>query len=84
MLLRVLAYAASLVPEIADDVLSVDTAMKLGYNWKFGPFEMIDAIGAEVLMAELQKDGLTLPPLLTAQPFYKTENGKQNEDNTIT
>lgn len=76
VLLRVLAYAASLVPEIADDVLSVDTAMKLGYNWKFGPFEMIDAIGAEVLMAELQKDGLTLPPLLTAQPFYKTENGK--------
>ena len=40
MLGQTLAYAASLVPEIADDVVSVDQAMRLGYNWKWGPFEL--------------------------------------------
>ncbi len=40
-----LAYAASLVPEIADDMVAVDEAMRLGYNWKWGPFELLDQIG---------------------------------------
>ena len=43
---RLLAYAAELVPEIADDIAAVDSAMRLGYNWKYGPFELIDRIGA--------------------------------------
>ncbi|WP_431269925.1 3-hydroxyacyl-CoA dehydrogenase family protein [Dankookia sp. P2] len=46
VLLDTLAYAASLVPEIADSVADVDAAMRLGYNWKYGPFELIDRLGA--------------------------------------
>ena len=42
---RTLAYAAALVPEIADDIAAVDEAMRLGYNWKWGPFELIDRLG---------------------------------------
>ncbi|MBX9698706.1 MAG: 3-hydroxyacyl-CoA dehydrogenase, partial [Acetobacteraceae bacterium] len=42
VLLDLLGYAAALVPEIADDVASVDAAMRLGYNWRWGPFELID------------------------------------------
>ena len=42
-----LAYAASLVGEAADDVRAIDTAMKLGYNWSYGPFELIDRLGSE-------------------------------------
>lgn len=75
VLLQVLSYAASLVPEIADDVAAVDTAMKLGYNWKYGPFELIDEIGAALLVEELKKDGLPVPPLLTGKAFYKTDTG---------
>ena len=48
VLSQTLVYAASLVPEIADDIVSVDEAMKLGYNRKQGPFEMIDALGPHV------------------------------------
>ena len=40
-----LAYAAAVAPEAADDIVAVDAAMRLGYNWKRGPFEMLDAIG---------------------------------------
>ncbi|CAG7856410.1 partial 3-hydroxyacyl-CoA dehydrogenase, partial [biofilm metagenome] len=40
-----LCYAASSVPEISDDIVDVDAAMRDGYNWKFGPFELLDQIG---------------------------------------
>ena len=45
VLSNTLAYSASLIPEIADDIVAVDTAMRLGYNWKYGPFELLDRIG---------------------------------------
>jgi 3-hydroxyacyl-CoA dehydrogenase len=45
VLSRTLAYAAGLVPEVADDIVAVDEAMRLGYNWKYGPFELIDKLG---------------------------------------
>lgn len=75
---RTLAYAARLVPEAADDIVAVDEAMRLGYNWKWGPFELIDRIGAAKLIARLKADGETIPDLLAkaeATPFYRIENG---------
>jgi 3-hydroxyacyl-CoA dehydrogenase len=61
---RVLAYAASLVPEIADDIADIDTAMRLGYTWKFGPFELIDRLGAEWVAERMTALGIAVPPLL--------------------
>ena len=78
VLAQTLAYAASLVPEIADDVARVDEAMRLGYNWKQGPFEMIDALGPEWFAGKLKEAGIAVPKLLTqvgAGTFYKVENG---------
>ncbi len=78
VMLHVLAYAAALVPEIADDAASIDAAMRLGYAWKFGPFEMIDALGVDTVIAELEKDGLFVPPFLQqakGRSFYKVEGG---------
>ena len=40
-----LIYAYNRIPEIADDVVNIDNAMKWGFNWEIGPFEMFDAIG---------------------------------------
>lgn len=74
-------YAASLVPEIADDVASVDEAMRLGYNWKKGPFEMIDDLGPAWFAEKLKEQGMSVPPLLTkvgTSTFYKVENAKLN------
>ncbi len=42
---KTLSYAASLVPEVSDDIVAIDTAMREGYNWKYGPFELLDQIG---------------------------------------
>lgn len=79
VLSQTLAYAASLVPEIADTIADVDEAMRLGYNWKFGPFEMIDALGPAWFAARLKEEGLPVPDLLAkvgTGNFYKVENGK--------
>ncbi|MFG1300236.1 3-hydroxyacyl-CoA dehydrogenase NAD-binding domain-containing protein [Xanthobacter sp. V3C-3] len=75
---RTLAYAARLVPEAADDIVAIDDAMRLGYNWKFGPFELIDKIGAARLIELLKADGEEIPALLALaadKPFYRVENG---------
>jgi len=75
-----LAYAASLIPQAADDIIAVDDAMKLGYNWKAGPFEMIDKIGAANLAARLEAEGHPAPELLKLagdRSFYRVESGKR-------
>ncbi|MDD2877788.1 MAG: 3-hydroxyacyl-CoA dehydrogenase/enoyl-CoA hydratase family protein [Acidiphilium sp.] len=75
---RVLAYAASLIPEIADDIASVDEAMRLGYTWKYGPFELIDQLGAVWVVEKLTALDFAVPPILVKLgngTFYKTEGG---------
>ncbi len=66
VLASTLNYTASLIPEIAGDIIAVDTAMKLGYNWKYGPFELIDMLGAAWLVAKLKEAGQPVAPLLEA------------------
>ncbi len=78
VLLDLLSYAASLVPEIADSVADVDAAMRLGYNWKWGPFELIDKVGAAWLAAALRADGRAVPKLLEqvgTGSFYRVQDG---------
>jgi 3-hydroxyacyl-CoA dehydrogenase len=80
VLTKTLAYAASLVPEIADTIADVDEAMRLGYNWKRGPFEMIDELGAEWFASELKKQNIAVPKLVEqvgSGAFYKVEDGQQ-------
>ncbi len=78
VLVRMLTYAASLVPAIAEDVPSVDQAMRLGYAWKHGPFELIDRLGADWLAEAAAEAGLETSPLLkqaAGRTFYRVENG---------
>jgi len=75
-----LAYAAGLIGEASDDILAIDTAMKLGYNWKYGPFELIDRIGGADFVARLQAEGREVPAILTladGRPFYRVEQGQR-------
>ena len=45
VLSNTITYAASLIPEISDDITGIDAAMRDGYNWQHGPFELLDKIG---------------------------------------
>ncbi len=73
---KTLLYAASLIPEIADDITDVDEAMRLGYNWQYGPFQLLDKIGVEWFVDKLKEEGKDVSDLLTAESFYKISNGR--------
>ncbi|MCP5463976.1 MAG: 3-hydroxyacyl-CoA dehydrogenase/enoyl-CoA hydratase family protein [Deltaproteobacteria bacterium] len=77
-----LSYAANRIPEITDDVVNMDRAMKWGFNWELGPFESLDAIGVKEFADRLQKDGKSVPNTIQSVlndgdgVFYKNEGGK--------
>ncbi|MCP3981113.1 MAG: enoyl-CoA hydratase/isomerase family protein, partial [bacterium] len=61
-----LAYSAMRLPEIADDVDTIDRALKLGFNWELGPFETWDALGFRATTERLRADGYGLPAWIDA------------------
>ena len=65
VLSKTLSYAASLVPEITENIVNVDNAMKNGFLWKKGPFQMLDDLGPSWFVSKLIEDGLDVPVLLT-------------------
>jgi 3-hydroxyacyl-CoA dehydrogenase len=76
VLSRTLVYSAQRVGEIADDIVNIDRAMRWGFNWDLGPFEVWDAIGVAESVARMQSDGLRVPAWVTdmlkrgQQSFY--------------
>jgi 3-hydroxyacyl-CoA dehydrogenase len=54
---EVFTYAANRIPEISDNVVEIDRAMRMGFNWEMGPFELCDAVGVEASVARMKKEG---------------------------
>ncbi|WP_034998566.1 3-hydroxyacyl-CoA dehydrogenase/enoyl-CoA hydratase family protein [Beijerinckia mobilis] len=78
VLSRTLAYAAALVGDATDEVAAIDEAMRLGYNWKYGPFQLIDQIGVETLITRLEASKFPVPSILRiaeGRSFYRVEDG---------
>lgn len=75
----VLVYSAELLGVIADDIVAIDRAMKWGFGWEQGPFEVWDALGIEKSVAKIEQDGLTVPSWVKEMlanghsSFYKEE-----------
>lgn len=70
-----LCYAAFLVPKVNESIVSIDDAMKLGYNWTRGPFEMLDTIGVDKFIKRLRDEKKDIPPFLekaAGKTFYRT------------
>lgn len=80
---KTLTYTAERIPEIADTVVEVDRAMRWGFSWELGPFEVWDAIGVEKSVAKLKEEGRAVPANVQAmldsgaKTFYKQEDGKR-------
>jgi 3-hydroxyacyl-CoA dehydrogenase len=81
---RSLAYAARRIGEITDSIEAVDDAMKWGYNWELGPFEVWDALGFVATTERMEKDGIALPESIKkmkasgATSFYKDDGSVFN------
>jgi len=80
ILLDTFAYAASLVPDVSEDIGAIDGAMRVGYNWKKGPFEMMDSIGLEWLVEQMDSAGIEIPSFLALAAekgsFYGLDGGE--------
>ncbi|MDC3417896.1 3-hydroxyacyl-CoA dehydrogenase/enoyl-CoA hydratase family protein [Aquibacillus salsiterrae] len=78
----VFLYTAKLVDEIADDIVSVDQAMKWGFGWKQGPFELWDVIGLKEVVARMKEENEKVPDWIEQmvqqgkESFYFEENGE--------
>jgi 3-hydroxyacyl-CoA dehydrogenase len=81
ILKKILLYSAEKVPEISDDIVNIDRAMKWGYNWELGPFELWDAIGLKSSLKRMEKEGDQIPPLVEkllskgCSSFYEKKDG---------
>jgi 3-hydroxyacyl-CoA dehydrogenase len=78
----VLIYSAELLNVIADDILAIDRAMKWGFGWEMGPFEIWDCLGVERCVQRMKDAGAEIPEwvqnMLTkgCSSFYKEENSQ--------
>ena len=78
-----LSYASHRVPEISDEIYRLDEAMKAGFGWELGPFEIWDAIGIKEGITNIEKANLTVPDWVISfaqenESFYRISEGKSN------
>lgn len=83
---KMLCYTAEIAADIAEDISAIDNAMKWGYNWKYGPFEMLDRMGkegktgAKWFADRLREEGRDVPEFIekaTDKPFYGASDTKR-------
>ena len=78
-----LSYASHRVPEISDEIYRLDEAMKAGFGWELGPFEIWDAIGIKEGITNIEKANLTVPDWVISfaqenESFYRISECKSN------
>ncbi len=82
-LLGLFAYVSNRIPEIADNLYSIDDAVRAGFAWEYGPFEYWDTVGVETAVELAKKEGEQIAPWVTDMlaaghtSFYKSENGQR-------
>ncbi len=74
-----LCYAADLVPEISDNIAGIDRALRWGFAWKQGPFEMLDGLGPAAVIARLEAEGRAVPAMLEVLRSAGAESFYQND-----
>ncbi len=80
-LARGLIYSANRIPEISDDIINIDNAIKWGFAWELGPFEGWDAIGVQESVDRMQAENRKVPQWVLDMlasgrtSFYETKDG---------
>ncbi len=78
---KMLIYSANRLPEISDDILNIDNAMKWGFGWEAGPFETWDVLGIKKTIDRMKSEGKTVPQWVLdmlesgRETFYQVDNG---------
>jgi len=81
---EIFSYISYRIPEISDDLYSIDDALKAGFGWQMGPFESWDTLGVKDTFQKMQTSGVKLAPWIGEmisdghESFYKIFNGQQH------
>jgi 3-hydroxyacyl-CoA dehydrogenase len=75
-------YAADCLPEIADDAASVDRAMRAGFNWEMGPFQLWDAAGVNTTVQRMHNAGERVSPMAEGVESWYRDHGRECFDVT--
>jgi 3-hydroxyacyl-CoA dehydrogenase len=70
-------YAADCLPEIADDASSVDRAMRAGFNWEMGPFQLWDAAGVPATVRRMRNAGEPVSPIVEGVESWYRADGRE-------
>jgi len=90
LLSSMFVYSANRIPEIADSIVEIDNAMKWGYAWDMGPFELWDELGLERSMEIIEKYGFSVPENIKKMlstgitTFYRIRDGAGEFYNLLT
>jgi 3-hydroxyacyl-CoA dehydrogenase len=77
------SYVAHRIPEISDEIYRIDDAMKGGFGWELGPFEIWDILGVEDAVKQIKAGNMTVPTWIDemiasgTKGFYQSKNGKR-------
>jgi len=80
---RTLSYAAAIIPEVSDDPMAVDNAMKWGFSWEIGPFQTWDILGVKETVARMEAEDIPVADWVKemlaqgGESFYRRHNGKK-------
>ena len=78
----VFAYCSNRIPEISDTIYRLDDAMRAGFGWELGPFQIWDVLGYDAVLSEMKKEGYQVSAWVesmkneNASSFYKNDSGK--------
>ena len=80
---RTMSYAAAIIPEVSDDPMAVDNAMKWGFSWEIGPFETWDILGVAETVARMEAEDIPVADWVKemlaqgGDSFYRIHDGKK-------
>jgi len=83
------SYSAMRLGEICDQAADIDQAIRWGFNWELGPFEIWDVLGFRKVTERMREDGLPLPAWLDAlydsgaEQIYQTANGVRQSPTSV-
>ena len=73
VLSKIINYSSFCIPEITSKVTDIDDALRMGFNWNEGPFELLYEYGLEDYIHRLQDEGIAVPELLVTMTRLKQE-----------
>jgi 3-hydroxyacyl-CoA dehydrogenase len=80
---RLFSYVAHRIPEITDELYKIDDALKAGFGWELGPFEVWDLLGMEATREQMSQEGAGVPAWVDEMVaagntgFYKVQDGRR-------